>query len=99
MYQYKGRLMKVSSKRGLEIIEQGKKQFMAGWEDYNCPFDERRQPVERKLWLKGFHEAKIKWYKPMEDRKRAATRRNGGVLWKKNKQSIQRSMSQPASVR
>ena len=75
MYQYKGRLMKVSSKRGLEIIEQGKKQFMAGWEDFNCPFDERRQPVERKLWLKGFHEAKIKWYKPMEDRKRFAARK------------------------
>ena len=77
--------MKVSGKRALEIIEQGRKQFQAIFEDFNCPFDERKKPVERKLWLKGWHEAKIKWFKPFEDRKRAQARRNGEVSWQKNK--------------
>ena len=58
--------MKVSGKRALEIIDQGRKQFQAMFEDFNCPFDERKRPVERKLWLKGWHEAKIKWFQKFE---------------------------------
>ena len=30
--------MRLTRKRGLEIVEQGKKQFMAMWEFSNCPF-------------------------------------------------------------
>jgi ribosome modulation factor len=63
-------MRKVSSARGLEIIHQGAQQFMALWEEFNCPFDERKKPVERKLWFKGWHEAKIKWFKPIEARRR-----------------------------
>jgi len=58
--------MKVSGKRALEIIDQGKKQFQAMFEDFNCPYDERKRSVERKLWLKGWHEAKTKWFQKFE---------------------------------
>jgi len=89
--------MKVSGKRALEIIDQGRKQFQAMFEDFNCPYDERKRPVERKLWLKGWHEAKIKWFKPLEARKRFADKRRNS--WQKNKPSTQASTLQAGSVR
>jgi hypothetical protein len=56
----------VSSKRGLEIINQGAQQFMAmGFEDSrgnpNCPFNPITQAIETKLWLTGYNEARFKW--------------------------------------
>jgi ribosome modulation factor len=60
----------------MEIIHQGAQQFMAMWEDFNCPFNERKQPVERKLWLKGWHEAKIKWFKTFERARKPFRRPN-----------------------
>lgn len=65
----------VSSKRGLEIINQGAQQFMAmGFEDSrgnpNCPFNPITQAIETKLWLKGYNEARFKWTKQYARRER-----------------------------
>lgn len=65
----------VSSKRGLEIIKQGAQQYMAmGFEDSrgnpNCPFDPQKQPIETKLWTKGYNESKFKWTKQFAKRER-----------------------------
>jgi 1,4-alpha-glucan branching enzyme len=54
---------KLTSARGLEIIEQGRKQYMAIFEESANPFKVGTQDVERKLWLKGFLDAKFKWEK------------------------------------
>lgn len=67
-------MRKLTSTRGLEIIEQGRKQFMAmGFEDSagnpNCPFNPIKQAVETKLWTKGYVEARSKWFRT-NDRKR-----------------------------
>ena len=63
-------MRRLSNERGLEIVEQGRKQFMAIFEESACPYKVGTQDVERKLWLKGYTEARIKWFKPFEDRKR-----------------------------
>ena len=70
-------MRKLSNERGLEIVLQGARQFMAmGYEDSNgtprCPFDPTKQPVENKLWTKGYCEARFKWFKPIQDRARLA---------------------------
>jgi len=57
--------MRLTRKRGLEIVEQGKKQFMAMWEFSNCPFKEG-QDAERRLWIQGWREAEIKWNRQFE---------------------------------
>ena len=67
--------MKLSSVRGMEIIEQGRKQYMAMFEESANPFKIGTQEVERKLWAKGWHEAKFKWEKPFLDRKKFAARK------------------------
>jgi len=78
--QHRERQMrKLTSVRGLEIIAQGARQFMAmGFEDSrgnpNCPFNQVSQAVETKLWMKGYTEARFKWFKPFEDRKRKFVR-------------------------
>jgi hypothetical protein len=61
---------KLSNQRGLEIVEQGRKQFMAMFDESACPF--KLGTVEHKLWMKGYIEARVKWFKPFEDRKRFA---------------------------
>lgn len=66
-------MRKLSNQRGLEIVEQGRKQFMAMFEENACPF--KVGTVEHKLWTKGYIEAKIKWFKPFEDRKRFAAKK------------------------
>lgn len=63
-------MRKLSSERGLEIIAQGAAQYRAIFEESACPFKTGKQDVERKLWLKGFLDAKFKWEKPLADRKR-----------------------------
>ena len=73
-------MRKLSNERGLDIIRQGAAQFMAmGFEDSrgtpNCPFDSIKQPVETKLWLKGYCEARFKWFKPILERKRFADKK------------------------
>jgi hypothetical protein len=65
-------MRKLSSARGLEIIRQGAQQYMAIFEESANPFKINVQDVERKLWLKGWLEAKFKWEKPLLDRKRFA---------------------------
>jgi hypothetical protein len=70
-------LRKLSNERGLEIIQQGKRQFMAmGYEDSNgtprCPFDPTKQAVENKLWTKGYCEARFLWFKPIQEKARFA---------------------------
>ena len=69
------RMRKLSSARGLEIIEQGRKQYMAIFEESSNPFKVGRQDVERKLWLKGWLEAKFKWERPLQDRKKFAAKK------------------------
>jgi hypothetical protein len=68
-------MRKLTSARGLEIIEQGRKQYMAIFEESANPFKVGPQDVERKLWLKGWLEAKFKWEKPLLDRKKFAARK------------------------
>lgn len=68
-------MRKLSSARGLEIIEQGRKQYMAVFEESANPFKVGMQDVERKLWLKGFLDAKFKWEKPFLDRRKFAARK------------------------
>ena len=50
-----------------------------GYEDSrgnpNCPFDVTKQAVENKLWMKGYCEARFKWFKPILDRKRFAAKK------------------------
>jgi hypothetical protein len=65
-------MRKLSSARGLEIIAQGAAQYRAIFEESANPFKVGTQDVERKLWLKGWLEAKFKWEKPLLDRKRFA---------------------------
>jgi hypothetical protein len=65
-------MRKLSSVRGLEIIAQGAAQYRAIFEESANPFKINVQDVERKLWLKGWLEAKFKWEKPLLDRKRFA---------------------------
>jgi hypothetical protein len=73
-------LRKFTNERGLEIIRQGAQQFMAcGYEDSrgtpNCPFDPIKQAVENKLWMKGYLEARFKWFKPILARKNFAAKK------------------------
>jgi hypothetical protein len=63
-------MRRLSNERGQEIVEQGRKQFLAMFEDSACPF--KVGTVENKLWTKGYVEARVKWFKPFEDRKRFA---------------------------
>jgi hypothetical protein len=56
-------MRKLSSARGLEIIAQGFAQYRAMFEEGSNPFRLGAQDVERKLWLKGFLDAKFKWEK------------------------------------
>lgn len=65
-------MRRLSNERAREIIEQGRKQFMAMFEESACPFKIGTQDVERKLWTKGFTEARVKWFKPFEMRARFA---------------------------
>jgi hypothetical protein len=68
-------MRRLSRERGLEIIELGRKAFMAMFEI--CPF---KDEVEHKLWTKGYNEAKAKWFKKFEnkDKGTAGARRNYG---------------------
>ncbi len=59
----------------MEIIEQGAAQYRAMFEEWANPFKVGTQEVERKLWLKGYLEAKFKWEKPFLDRKKFAARK------------------------
>ena len=73
-------MRKLSNERGLEIIAQGARQFMAmGFEDSRgnpqCPFDLVKQAVENKLWTKGYCEARFKWFKPILARKNFAAKK------------------------
>ena len=43
------------------------------FEESACPF--KVGTVEHKLWTKGFVEARVKWFKPFEDRKRFAAKK------------------------
>jgi hypothetical protein len=56
-------MRKLSNVRGLEIIHQGALQYLAIFEESANPFKVGTQDVERKLWLKGFLEARFKWEK------------------------------------
>lgn len=48
---------------------------MAIFDEFANPFKLGMQDVERKLWLKGWLEAKFKWEKPLLDRKKFAARK------------------------
>jgi hypothetical protein len=68
-------MRKLSSERGLEIIAQGAAQYRAMFEESSNPFRLGIQDVERKLWLKGWLDARFKWEKPLLDRKKFAARK------------------------
>ena len=75
-------MRKLSNDRALAIIRQGAQQFMAmGYEDSRgtpiCPYDPVKQQVENKLWIKGYLEARFRWFKPIEDKKRFAAKKFG----------------------
>ena len=63
---------KPNSARGLEIIAQGAAQYRAIFEESSNPFKLGKQDVERRLWLKGWLEAKFKWEKSTLGGKRFA---------------------------
>lgn len=66
-------MRRLSSERARQIIHQGAAQFLAMFEESACPF--KVGTVEHKLWTKGFVEARVKWFKPFEDRKRFAAKK------------------------
>jgi hypothetical protein len=65
-------MRKLSNARGLEIIAQGAAQYAAMFEESSNPYRVGKQDIERKLWLKGWLDAKFKWEKPLLDRKKYA---------------------------
>ena len=64
-------MRKLSNERGVEIVEQGRKQFLAMFEESACPF--KVGTVEHKLWTKGYSEARVKWF-AANDRKKVVKR-------------------------
>jgi hypothetical protein len=63
-------MRRLSNERGLEIVRQGAAQFGAMFEESACPFKIGTQDVERKLWTKGFVEARVRWFQPVDAKNR-----------------------------
>ena len=60
-------MRKLSNERGVEIVEQGRKQFLAMFEESACPV--KVGTVEHKLWTKGYTEARVEWFRKNSPRK------------------------------
>jgi len=73
-------MRKLSNERGAEIVEQGRRQFMAMFDEFACPYDEKNHEVERKLWFRGYTEAKLKWFQPIDEKKRRQAEKRKGRI-------------------